>query len=256
MTIQETKDYRDKNEISLQLFAFLVRSSDSCHIIRCKMLMLSSQLIFVTLFFFASLTIQAKEVELTRMISDIEKQQSTPGRKQNAIAMGKERAVLCNQCHGVDGNSRKKGVPNLAEQNPVYLLDQIEKFADGRRKNYVMNALSKNFTRDDKENLAIFYASMKVNVTKTNTRLAKKGQPIYKALCGSCHGEKGAGQANYARLAGQQIHYIETTLRQFRDNSKNKSKVIKRRSVIMEPIANGLSDDDIKSLAAYLAQLK
>lgn len=224
--------------------------------IRYNMQMLPGQLFFVLVFLFSSLATHANEKELTRMIAAIEKKQSTPELKLYAIRMGQERTVLCNQCHGHDGNSKKQGVPNLAGQNPVYLLDQIEKFADGRRKNFVMNTLSKNFTRNDKENLAIFYASMKVEETKANAQMAKKGQPLYRAQCGSCHGEKGAGQANYARLAGQQIHYIETTLRQFRANSKNKNKATKRRSIIMEPIVNRLSDDDIRSLAAYVAQLK
>jgi len=119
-----------------------------------------------------------------------------------------------------------------------------------------MNALSKNFSRDDKENLAIFYASMKVNPAKTNVQLAKKGQALYIKQCSSCHGKKGAGKSDYARLAGQKTHYVEMTLRGFRDSLKNSSKQAKRNSAIMELIAKELSDDDVKALAAYVAQLK
>ena len=212
--------------------------------------------LIVTIFFFVSLAVQAKDADVKDMISAIEKKLSKTAAKQKAVRMGKERAVLCNQCHGDDGNSTKAGVPNLAAQNPVYLLNQIEKFADGRRKNYVMNALSKNFTRDDKENLAIFYASMKVKALKSNAKLAIKGQPIYIKQCSSCHGDDGVGQANFARLAGQQVQYVETTLRGFRDNSKISGETTKRTSLIMNSIASGLSDDDVKALAAYVAQLR
>ena len=203
----------------------------------------------------ASFAAQAKDVNITNMISSIEKKQSNPALRKQAIRLGKDRALLCNQCHGEDGNSTKPGVPNLAAQNTVYLLNQIERFSDGRRKNFVMNALSKNFSQDDKENLAIFYASMKVNTTKTNLQLANKGQSIYVKQCGSCHGKRGAGKSDYARLAGQKTHYVEMTLRGFRDNLKNSDKQANRKSNLMELITKELSDDDIKALAAYVAQL-
>jgi len=220
------------------------------------MFVLLNRASLISVFFFFSLICYAKDSEITRMLSDLAKKQSTPELRQQAIRLGQDRAVLCNQCHGADGNSKKPGAPNLAAQNPVYLLDQIEKFSDGRRKNYVMNALSKNFSRDDKENLAIFYASLKVNQTKTNAKLAKKGQSIYIKQCSTCHGKQGEGNTDYARLAGQQTNYVETTLRRFRDKLKNNSTSIKRSSIIMESMTKGLSDGDIKALAAYVAQLK
>jgi len=220
------------------------------------MLVLLSRTILVTVFFFFSLLVHAKDAEVSHMLSGIEQKLSTDELRQQAIRLGKDRALLCNQCHGADGNSKKPDVPNLAAQNPVYLLDQIEKFSDGRRKNFVMNALSKNFSREDKENLAIFYASMKVKVSKTNVRLAKKGQALYLKQCSSCHGKQCAGKSDYARLAGQKTHYVEMTLRGFRDKLEDSSKQAKRNSTIMELIAKGLSDDDVKALAAYVAQLK
>lgn len=212
-------------------------------------------MIIIIIVVFASFAAQAKDVNITNMISSIEKKQSNPDLRKQAIRLGKDRALLCNQCHGEDGNSTKSGVPNLAAQNPVYLLNQIEKFSDGRRKNFVMNALSKNFSRDDKENLAIFYASMKVNTTKTNLQLANKGQSIYVKQCSSCHGKRGAGKSDYARLAGQKTHYVEMTLRGFRDNLKNSGMQANRNSNLMELITKDLSNDDIKALAAYVAQL-
>lgn len=219
------------------------------------MLIFLKFIIAVSTVAFVSFAVQAKDVNIANIISNIEKKQSKPALRKQAIRLGKDRALLCNQCHGEDGNSTKPEVPNLAAQNPVYLLNQIEKFSDGRRKNFVMNALSKNFSQDDKENLAIFYASMKVTTTITNLQLANKGQSIYVKQCGSCHGKRGAGKSDYARLAGQKTHYVEMTLRGFRDNLKNSSKQANRKSNLMELITKDLSDDDIKALAAYVAQL-
>lgn len=215
---------------------------------------LRGQIIIIFLFF--SCFAYANDADITKMKSNIINKLANPEMTALAIATGSERAVLCSQCHGEDGNSIKPAVPNLAAQNSLYLLDQIEKFADGRRKNFVMNALSKNFTADDKENLAIYYAKMVVNVTRVNPQLASKGRVLYVKQCITCHGEKGFGQAEFARLAGQKIEYVESTLKIFRDNSVNNNLATNRKSVIMDMVAQKLSDDDIRSLAAYVAQLE
>lgn len=222
------------------------------------MLAFISRTIFIAVFFFFSVLVHAKDADMTAMLSELDEKQSTPELRQQAIRMGKDRAVLCNQCHGADGNSKKPDVPNLAAQNPKYLLEQIERFADKSRKNYVMNVLSKNFSNEDKVNLSLFYASMQVKPVKSNTQFAIKGKSLYISQCSTCHGVKGAGKENFARLAGQQSKYVVNTLRRFRENAKIKStaNLSKRRSVIMESISKALSDEDIKFIAAYVAQLK
>jgi cytochrome c553 len=191
---------------------------------------------------------------LTRLINQ---KQATLQVKQQAIAAGQERAVLCSVCHGEDGNSTKPDVPNLAGQNPVYLLDQIEKFSDGRRKNYVMNSLAKSFSTEDKVNLAIFYNSMPVKLIEMDKELAKKGKPIYEKSCSSCHGEQGEGNINFARIAGQQPLYVLHTLKRFRDNANNSpgQEASKRCSNIMEPIVKGYSDKELEMLAAYVTSM-
>jgi len=222
------------------------------------MLVLTSRILPFFVFFMLSYPVLAKNAELGSMLSDIEKKQSTPELKDQAIRMGKERALLCSQCHGDDGNSKKSDVPNLAQQNPTYLLQQIEKFANGARKNYVMNVLSKNFSREDKVNLALFYANMQLRQIKADPQLAKAGQSLYIQKCSACHGTKALGKKDFARLAGQQIHYVENTLRRFRDNAQGKTSngTSKRSNSIMEAIAKPLTDDNIKALATYMAQIK
>ncbi len=220
------------------------------------MFALISRIITIMVFCFSSLIVYAKDIEVTRMLNDLKNKQSSTKLKQHAMAMGKQRALLCSQCHGKDGNSVQSYTPNLASQNPIYLLEQINKFADGSRKNYVMNALSKNLSDEDKVNLAIFYANMRVKQVKTDPQLAAKGQPLYASKCSVCHGEDGIGKANFARIAGQQVQYVEATLRRFRQNANMPlGQKAKRRSSIMEGVTKVLSDDDIKALAAYIGQM-
>jgi len=201
--------------------------------------------------------IPASMSDLNRLNLTIKQRQQTAELRNEAVEAGRARALLCSVCHGKDGNSVKPEVPNLAGQNTVYLLDQINKFANGGRKNYVMNSLAKSFSDDDKINLAIFYNSMLVKPVTVDNTQAGQGKTIYIKQCVTCHGEKGEGSAHFARIAGQQTVYIIGTLTQFRNNANTAtdSQTAKRSSTIMEPIVRNLSDRDIKALAAYVAQL-
>jgi cytochrome c553 len=176
-----------------------------------------------------------------------------------AIRAGRERTLLCSQCHGETGNSVSPEIPNLAGQNPAYLLQQIEKFADGRRKNFVMRSLARSFTFEDKVNLAIYFSSMEVKPHEADRTLAAKGEPIFQTVCQACHGENGRGEQGYARLAGQRVKYVENTLKRFRDNAhmaEAQAEKTARHSVPMERVVQDLTDEQIAALANYIALLK
>ena len=179
--------------------------------------------------------------------------------KVGAIRAGQERALLCSYCHGPDGNSIKPDIPNLAGQNAVYLLDQINKFADKRRKNYVMNSLAKDLTQEDRVNLAIFFASQSVKPVATDKRLAVEGKQVYSNVCRNCHGSEGLGDVNFPRLAGQRSEYVKLTLMRFKENTNSYKKVKQeanqRRHSVMESIVKNLSEKQIAAVAAYVSTL-
>ena len=168
---------------------------------------------------------------------------------------GRERATLCSYCHGKDGNSLKPEVPNLAGQNPLYLWTQIDHFARGTRKNFVMQALARDFSNEDKLNLAIYFSRNPVRRQKAEPARIAQGESLYQRNCAACHGDSAHGNQRIARLAGQNPAYLIRTLRAFRDNatatSQNGGAV--RRSRDMEAVAAGLSDADIRNLAAFLS---
>jgi cytochrome c553 len=65
--------------------------------------------------------------------------------------------------------------------------------------------------------------------------------------CQACHGLDGKSVLpEYPNLAGQYESYMEKALRDYRDG--------RRSNPIMAPMAAGLSDQDIKDLAAWYAQ--
>jgi len=199
----------------------------------------------------------AVEDEVRGLMLIIEQRVADPAARQEAMRAGSNRALLCSYCHGRDGNSVKPEVPNLAGQNPVYLLDQINKFARGERENFVMNSLARDFTLDDKVNLAIYYANQEVRQQAANEQLAETGRHLYTQQCASCHGRQGRGTTEYARLAGQQPEYVKMTLTRFRNNanSPQADSSSARRSPIMESIVATLSDEQLEALAAYVAGL-
>jgi cytochrome c553 len=196
--------------------------------------------------------------ERDRLMAEIKKELHNDEAHKAAITAGKERTVLCSNCHGIDGNSVQGDIPNLAGQNPAYIIEQLDKFFQGARKNFVMQTLASVFTFKDKVNLAVYYTSQKVKPQGFDARLAEKGRTIYKSVCFRCHGEDGKGEEGYARLAGQKIDYVKMTLKRFRAIATRTADEydIKRTNVNMEQVTVFLSDEDIEGLANYIASLR
>ncbi len=65
--------------------------------------------------------------------------------------------------------------------------------------------------------------------------------------CTMCHGARGMSEASSPNLAGQ---YPEVIYKQLRDYQSGQ-----RQSVVMEALAKGLKDEDMRDLAAYYAFL-
>lgn len=157
-----------------------------------------------------------------------------------------EQASFCARCHGADGVSVQALVPNLAGQNPYYLLEQIERFADGRRKDFIMSPLAAQAKPAERALLAIYYASMTPRAVAADTALAAAGKRRYEQSCITCHGLDAKGTEVYPRLAGQQAGYLNQRLLSLRAGNAAPGS-------IMPDIARALSDDEIKALVAYLS---
>ena len=78
--------------------------------------------------------------------------------KGNAAA-GKEKAAVCEACHGVDGKSVDPTYPNLAGQHEDYLQKALADYRAGRRVNPIMAGFAGPLTDQDIKDLAAWYAS-------------------------------------------------------------------------------------------------
>ena len=168
-----------------------------------------------------------------------------------AALAGKRAAFLCVYCHGEDGNSVQENIPNLAGQNPVYLLTQIQKFGDGRRNDAFMSGLIKSLKNEDRINMAVYYATMTPHSEQTSDKnRVELGRKRYLANCIGCHGPQAAGNKSIARLAGQRVTYLSLALNNYRTGK------ISRLDPVMTQVVRKLAPDDIPALAAYLSTLK
>jgi len=186
--------------------------------------------------------------KLERRIAAITK---NPVLHKQMIREGRDRTVLCRTCHGEDGMAVQPLAPNLAGQNPVYIVDQFQRFGDGRRNDYLMSNLAMTFTEEDKIKIALYYSEMEMRASGGGElSLLDEGKRIYHEVCVKCHGADGRGQEGYARLAGQRYEYVDKMLKEFRDRTGRRS------NLWMTGVAIRLSDRDMAAVATYLANLK
>lgn len=174
-----------------------------------------------------------------------------PASLSAALKDGEKAASVCRHCHGAGGNSMLPEVPNLASQNDAYLLEQMNKFVSGQRKSSAfMEGLIKALTPDERIQIALFLSQQPVTRKPAGTSTQSlAGKQLYDKLCTGCHGKNGAGTEKIPRLAGQQVQYVEDSLKRYR--SGNGERIDPR----MASYTRNLKDADIQNLAAYLSTM-
>ena len=207
-----------------------------------------NSLLIITLL---SLSLSAKELEIpsTLLIGD--------------AGAGKELVAQCAACHGASGVSSNSDWPNLAGQGEKYLFSQLKYFQTGERENVLMMAVIpylKTLTDSQLQDIAAFYSAQAASVgqAKDNSELLARGEWLYRAgdpkkgipACTACHGLAGNGlnQAGFPALSGQQINYLQTTLKAYLSNARNAGNY----ASLMQAVAINLSDSDIEALANYM----
>lgn len=116
-------------------------------------------------------------------------------------AVGKTKAAVCAACHGADGNSVNPQFPKLAGQNANYLVEQLQDFKSGKRRNAIMSGMAASLSEQDMQDIAAWFSSQTVQPGEANPSLVTIGQQIYRGgdresgvpACLACHGPDGAG---------------------------------------------------------------
>lgn len=196
-------------------------------------------------FLMLSTSVQGQSLSLDRLKAV----QADPVTLKAAVEAGRKASFFCANCHGEDGVSKTSEVPNLAGQNPAYLLEQIRKFAAGERKDPFMQGLIKVLKDDERVQLALFYANSSVAPNRANADLAARGKVLFDKLCTRCHGEKAYGNELYPRIASQKVPYLQASITRYRDRTGIRS------NQLMSIATASLKDEEIVSIANYLTQL-
>ncbi len=186
-----------------------------------------------------------------KLAEQIERMMQEPQLAEKIRQVGERRTIFCRICHGKDGNAVRPGVPNLAGQNPVYLLDQFQRFSDGRRYDYTMTSLASAFSTEEKIYLALYFSQMTPKPAE-NVDAAQwaRGKVIYETACMQCHGKTGRGEKGYARLAAQKADYIVKMLKEFRRYTGRRS------NPYMSAVVIRMTDQEMADVAAYLSAMK
>lgn len=175
----------------------------------------------------------------------------TPATRSAAVAEGKNNAAFCANCHGETGNSKYPEVPNLAGQNPDYLLTQMKKFETGARKNEFMQRLIKLLGDRERATIALFYADAAVEPARPGSGpAAARGAAHFARLCARCHGELARGSESVPRLAGQQANYLRLSLDRYRAASGE------RVYPLMTAATSQIPAPDVDAVVDYLSSLK
>jgi cytochrome c553 len=154
-------------------------------------------------------------------------------------AVGEALTAVCGSCHGARGISLDPMVPNLAGQEPTYLVNSIKAYRSHQRSHENMVA---DKSDQEIEHIAAFYSVQKAG------SLAESGSRAEDAIakCERCHGEA-AGESTMVvpRLNGQNPDYLLRVMKAYRDGDRGNS--------MMHKMSSGYSDQLLEEIAAYYA---
>jgi len=182
--------------------------------------------------------------------------------QEGSAEAGQAKAVVCNACHGADGNSVNPIWPSLAGQHPAYTIRQLEAYRDGDRADPGMRGFAGTLSAEDMRDIGAFFATQSISPKGADPELAERGQRIYRggvpergiAACIACHGPDGKGNpaAGYPRISHQHAPYLATTLRAYQSGERQSDEELNQ---MMRNVAERLLDNEIEALASYMQGL-
>lgn len=189
-------------------------------------------------------------------------QQATVAQGQQIAVQGTPQGVMaCVGCHGAQGEGIA-AFPRLAGAGQAYLQGQLDAFANGSRKNPVMEPFAQKLSATERIALAMYYSQLKAPFLAadqasptpgdTGAWLATRGRWADQLpACAQCHGPGGSGVGSqFPPLAGLPAAYITEQLQAWKAGQRAPGPL-----GLMPAVAGKLSDKEIDAIAAYYAGL-
>jgi cytochrome c553 len=152
---------------------------------------------------------------------------------------GEPLTAVCGSCHGARGVGRDPMVPNLAGQEPVYLVNAIKAYRSQARSHEDMVT---DKTDQEIENIAAFYSIQQAG------SMLEAGDQVEEiiAKCERCHGSAGGESSMVVpTLSGQKPEYLLRVMKEYRDGDRGSS--------MMHKMSSGYSDELLQEIAAHYA---
>jgi len=89
---------------------------------------------------------------------------ASPAASAGDVKAGRQKALQCQACHGLDGQAKLPDAPNLAGQGEIYLAKALKDYRGGARQNEMLALAARNLKDDDIADLAAYYAAIPVTV--------------------------------------------------------------------------------------------
>jgi cytochrome c553 len=171
------------------------------------------------------------------------------------VAEGKRVAEKsCASCHGPEGITTIKGMPNLAGQRAAYLLLELRAYKAGARSDKSMDGAVKFLSGEALLAAAAYYASLdpappsaaKAAPARADAMSAGKAAA---AGCAGCHGDTGVSKTpGMPSLVGQDPAYLAAAISAYKNGQ--------RKNDMMKSLVGALGDREIKNIALFYALQK
>jgi cytochrome c553 len=178
-----------------------------------------------------------------------------------SVEAGASKATVCAACHGANGNSVNAEWPSLAGIGADYIAEQLKNFKEGKRSNPVMMPIVAPLSADDFADLGAYFDSLTNTGLEADPSFWKAGEKLYRGgdqgrgipACMACHGPTGAGNepAKFPALRGQHSVYVVKQLTDYASGARTTGP-----NGIMQTIAQRLSPDDMRNLAAFIQGIR
>lgn len=201
-----------------------------------------------------------------------------PAWSKGSAEAGAAKAATCLACHGANGNSTNPVWPSLAGQNASYVATQLRHFHERRRTGkaddataQLMPPMAATLSEQDIEDVAAYYAVQTPTGGEANAEYWQAGQKLYHGgdkargipACAACHGPLGSGNpaAGYPQLRAQKSEYVIHELTGYRERTRYATDAKGNpaggdNALMMQTIADRLSADDMRNLAAYVEGMR
>jgi len=155
------------------------------------------------------------------------------------VAAGEPLTAQCGACHGARGVGSDPMVPNLAGQEPVYLVNAIKAYRSRERGHEDMIT---DKSDEQVDSIAAWYSVQ--SASSALETIEPAGEAI--AKCDRCH-DQAHGESSMVLpvLYGQNHDYLLRVMKEYRDG--------KRGNSMMHKMSAGYSDQLLEEMAAYYA---